>query len=139
MPFDELCAAAAQPVLRRQFRGRRFYLTPDVAALGPALVTAAMAAVVRFEWFERTSQLGGEHHGGRMIIGDQPLVWQVSCYDRPWRPRPLGTARLIMEVRVVTLLTAAEAAARPKHPSPVEEIAASASQVLTARGWAFPV
>jgi hypothetical protein len=126
-------------MFRRRYRGRRFYVSHGVAALGPNVVIAAMAVMARFERFERTGHLGSEHPGGTLTVSSHRLVWRVECYDRPWRARPFGNARLTVEVRVVSMWTEAEAAALPDHPSPVVTLADPMRPSLSTRGWAYPV
>jgi hypothetical protein len=139
MPADDLGTPLGRQMFRRRYRCRRFYVSHGVAALAPDVVIAAMAEVARFERFERTGQFGGEHPGGILTISGHRLVWRVECYDRPWRARPFGNARLTVEVRVVSMWTKAEVAALPDHPSPVVTLADAMRPSLTTRGWAYLV
>lgn len=80
---DRAARIAALNDACRKSRGSigRHFTTDGVAAIGPAFVDKAVAALAEFDTFNPNNDPYGEHDFGKVIVDGQTLFWKIDYYD----------------------------------------------------------
>ena len=78
---------ARQPSTCR-YGGRPFLVSPGITARGQPFVAAVLAAVTRFDRYDRRHPPHDQHASGTLMVAGARLTWRV---EHPHR-RPLGAS-----------------------------------------------
>ena len=83
-------------------------ITAGVQDLGPEFVAQAMAAIARFDAFDKDNDPYHEHDFGALVVEGEKLFFKIDAYDTTLTAGSPNAADPAVTTRVMTVMLASE-------------------------------